>query len=138
MPVSQKSYLQFLPIFLMMSLIIWLSCISQPTFHSNYTGFLNTLPLPEALHRFLAGHYKLGHPFCYFLLTVITAATLRKQLLLTILLTFTLGASLELVQYFLPTRAASFVDLGYNLVGILFGAGIVWGVRVGKSVGWRL
>jgi len=32
---------------------------------------------------------------------------------------------LEGVQYFLPTRAASWVDLGYNLLGILVGAGIV-------------
>ncbi|MDT8445242.1 MAG: hypothetical protein RQ722_13185 [Desulfuromonadales bacterium] len=46
--------------------------------------------------------------------------------LLTILLVFSLGLLLEGVQYFLPTRAGSFVDLGYNLVGVVAGVGVVW------------
>ena len=35
----------------------------------------------------------------------------------------------EIVQFFLPTRAASFVDLGYNLVGVIAGTAIIWGAK---------
>ena len=50
--------------------------------------------------------------------------------LLTILLVFSLGTVLEGVQYFLPTRGASCLDLGYNLAGILVGVVIVWIFKV--------
>jgi len=54
---------------------------------------------------------------------------LRNRTLLTILLFFSLGLLLEGVQYFLLTRAGSWVDLGYNLVGVLAGTAIIWGVK---------
>jgi len=60
---------------------------------------------------------------------MITCICLRNRTLLTILLVFSLGAVLEAVQYFLPTRAASWVDLGYNLVGIIAGTAIIWSVK---------
>jgi VanZ family protein len=47
----------------------------------------------------------------------------------SILLVFSLGASLEIVQSFLPTRVASFLDLGYNMVGVIADAGIICGLK---------
>ncbi len=126
MLASPRQLTPWIPTLIMTVLIVWLSTISKPVFHANYTSFLDTLPLPEVIHRFMAGHYKIGHPLCYSLLAAITSVALRGRYLLVILLSFSLGVLLEAVQYLLPTRAGSFVDLGYNLSGVLVGAGVVW------------
>jgi len=98
-------------------------------FAGYYVDFLETLPLSDGAHRYLRAHYKIGHSLCYAILVAITCLCLRSRYLLSILLVFSLGALLEIVQYFIPTRAASFVDLGYNLVGVIAGTAIIWGVK---------
>ena len=119
----------------MLGLIIWLSTISQPVFHANYTGFLDLLPLPEMAHRFLLGHYKLGHPLCYAILTAILVWTLRGRYLLVLLMAFALGVVMEGLQHFLSTRSGDIVDLGYNLAGIIAGAGTIFLL---KTMGRRM
>jgi VanZ family protein len=122
---SSMQLIKYASIFLMLILIVWLSCISQSVFARYYVDFLDIFPLSDSSHHYLKAHYKLGHPLCYAILAAITCLCLRGRYFLSILLVFSLGVSLEIVQYFLPTRAASWVDLGYNLVGVIVGAGIV-------------
>jgi VanZ family protein len=126
---SSMHLIKYASIFLILILIVWLSCISQPVFAGYYVDFLDVLPLSDSTHHYLKAHYKIGHPLCYAILAAITCLCLRNRYILSILLVFSLGAALEIVQSFLPTRAASWVDLGYNLVGVIAGAGITWGLK---------
>ncbi len=97
-----------------------LSCISQPDFSDLYTGGLGFLPLTDSIRTFLVNHYKIGHSVLYSLLTVVFFYSLKKyQLLLAPLLAFTFGLTMELIQFLIPTRSNSFIDLGYNSVGIV-------------------
>ena len=111
------------------SLIILFSLIAQPVFSENYLRIVDAMTLPDALSLYLRTHYKIGHPLCYAILTAITSICLRRRYLIAILLPFSLGAILEFVQSFLPTRSASWIDLGYNLAGVLTGAALVWVVK---------
>ncbi|PNU18661.1 hypothetical protein C2E25_16420 [Geothermobacter hydrogeniphilus] len=105
------------------SLVVLLSCISQPTFESWYTHALGRLPLPDAARYYLINHYKLGHSLCYFLLTLTFGFTLRPRWPWLILAPFLLGVLLEIIQTTLPTRSGDWHDLLYNLAGI--GVGVV-------------
>ena len=121
--VGYKSLLLTAPIVL---LIVFFSCVDGDSFRQLYESSLRQLPLPDEWLIYLSRHYKFGHPFCYAILAAITFLCLLGRNLPTILLVFSLGTALEGVQYFLPTRGASWVDLGYNLAGILAGIAIVW------------
>ncbi len=110
-------------------LIVLFSSVDKATFMANYRGLIHSLPISDSSQRYLISHYKLGHPLCYAILAAITCLCLKNRYILSILLVFSLGASLEIVQYFLPTRAASWVDLGYNLVGVIAGTAIIWGLK---------
>ena len=134
MSPSLRQFL-YIPTLIMLGLIFWLSTISQPVFHANYTGFLDLLPLPEVAHRFLHGHYKLGHPLCYAIFTATVVLTLRGRYLFAVLVAFALGVAMEGVQHFLSTRSGDIVDLGYNLVGIIIGAGTIFLL---KTMGRRM
>ena len=126
MTVASRHLITWAPSLIMLSLIIWLSTINQPEFQIYYATLLDALPLPDAAFNYLQAHHKIGHSVCYGLLTVITCLCLRNRCLLAMLLVFSLGLLLEGVQVLLPTRSAQWMDIGYNLKGILAGAGLVF------------
>ncbi len=106
--------------------IVVFSCVDGNIFMQNYKLVLRQFPISDSWVTYLGNHYKIGHPICYAILALVTTISLRGRYLLTTLLLFSLGAALEGVQYFLPTRGSSVSDMFYNLGGILVGVGIVW------------
>ncbi len=111
--------------------IVVFSCVDGNLFMQDYKLVLQQFPISDSWVAYLSRNYKIGHPICYAILALVTTSSLRSRYLFTILALFSLGAALEGIQYFLPTRGPSLIDMVYNLSGILVGAGIVWVLRRG-------
>ena len=71
-------------VMIVLSLIVWQSCISQPVFAGYYFDFLDVLPLSDSTHHYLMAHYKLGHPLFYAILAAITCLCLKNRYLLSL------------------------------------------------------
>lgn len=56
-----------------------------------------------------------------------------KQRIYLFLSIIALGAVLELVQYLIPGRSFSYLDMAANLAGTLFGFGISWMFKLSKQ-----
>lgn len=74
----------------------------------------------------------LGHFICYALLGLsLTGIFSRRYIFLAPLVAVLFGVLMELVQVFIPSRDASFMDIGINVLGVVVGFGVylVW-VRI--------
>lgn len=75
---------------------------------------------------------KVGHFMAYAIMAYLglVAFNSRRASILVILFSFTLGIALELLQSFISGRDPSIADGIANFVGILFGAGLYFLIRV--------
>ena len=104
--------------------------------HCLFIILASTLPTTTGVS---IGHYdKLGHLLAYIVLSLLSSlafnnATLKKKMAL---FGFTLGACLEVVQYFVPGRSMSLADGIFNTLGIL--SGLLIYKFIGTSIENRL
>jgi VanZ family protein len=82
----------------------------------------------------IEGADKVAHYFMYLILTLALGKDLfflynsfsLKWWLLTILIPCTVGALMEVAQYFLPHRSASWADMGADAIGTVVGAVVAY------------
>ena len=79
MLASTKQTISWAAFLLTLTIIIYLSCISQPVSKNQYTAALDVLPIPETPHRYLLGHYKIGHSYWYAVLAVTACLCLKNR-----------------------------------------------------------
>jgi len=116
----------------MFMLIAVASCTSTQTFSEIYTLVAEFLSLSKTtLSMSLRDSPNFGHFVCYALLSLSLAGVFsRRHKILAPLLAGAFGVLMELVQIFIPSRDASFMDIGINVLGVAVGFGIYMLVRV--------
>ena len=104
------------------------SCTSRETFGEIYNFFAELLSLSRS-SLFLRNSPGLGHFICYTLLSFSLAGVFSQQRrFLAPLVAVGFGVLMEIVQSFIPSRDASFLDIGINFLGVCLGFGVylVW------------
>ena len=104
------------------------SCTSSETFSQIYTMVAEFLSLSRTtLSASLRGSPNLGHFLCYALLSLsLSGVFSRRNKFLAPLVAVGFGVLMEFVQFFIPSRDSSLLDIGFNTLGISFGFGIYW------------
>ena len=110
----------------MFMLIAVASCTSTQAFSEIYTLVAEFLSLSRTtLSTSFRESPNFGHFVCYALLSLsLTGVFARRRKILALLLAGVFGVVMELVQMFIPSRDASFMDIGINVLGIAVGYGI--------------
>ena len=99
------------------------SCTSTETFREIYDFVAELLSLSRSLS--LRDSPGWGHFICYALLSLSLAGVFaRGRKFLAPLVALGFGVLMEIVQGFIPSRDASFLDIGVNLLGISLGFGV--------------
>jgi len=69
----------------------------------------------------------LGHFICYALLSLSLAGVFsRRYKFFAPLVAVVFGVMMELVQMSIPSRDASLMDIGINILGVALGFGVYW------------
>ena len=110
----------------MFILIAVASCTSTQTFSEIYTLVAELLSLSTTtLSVSLRASPNFGHFVCYAVLSLsLTGVFSRRRKFLAPLLAGGFGVVMELVQMFIPSRDASFMDIGINVLGVAVGFGV--------------
>lgn len=110
----------------MFMLITVASCTSTQTFSEIYTLVAEFLSLSTTtLSMSLRASPGFGHFICYAVLSLsLTGVFSYRRKLLAPLLAMVYGVVMELVQIFIPSRDASFADIGINTLGVAVGFGV--------------
>lgn len=113
------------------------SCTSSEVFSEIYTMVTEFLSISRSsLSASLRGSPNFGHFVCYAVLSLSLAGVFsHRRCLLAPLLAGTFGVAMELVQMFIPSRDASLMDIGVNVLGVAVGFGVylVWVVYKRKK-----
>ena len=107
-------------------LIAVASCTSIQAFNEIYTLVAEFLSLSTTtLSMSLRASHNFGHFVCYAMLSLSLAGVFsRRHKILAPLLAGIFGVVMELVQMFIPSRDASFPDIGINVLGAALGFGV--------------
>jgi VanZ family protein len=102
------------------------SCTSAQDFYFIYMKIAEFLSLSTAnLSMSLRGSPNLGHFLCYMLLSFSLSGVFPRRYILTAPLVAVLfGMFMEFVQVFIPSRDASLMDIGINILGAGIGFGV--------------
>ena len=110
----------------MIMLIAVASCTSTQAFSELYTMVAEFLSLSRTtLSMSLRQSPNLGHFVCYALLSLSLSGVFSdRRKFLAPLVAGSFGVVMELVQMFIPSRYASFMDIGFNVLGVAVGFGV--------------
>ncbi len=110
----------------MFMLLAVASCTSTQAFSEIYTLVAEFLSLSRTtLSTSLRASPNFGHFVCYAMLSLsLTGVFSRRRKILAPLLAGVFGVVMELVQMFIPSRDASFTDIGINVLGVAVGFGV--------------
>jgi VanZ family protein len=119
----------------MVVVLVVASCTSQQMFVEIYRLVAEFLLFSKtSLSLTLRESPGLGHFLCYCLLSFsLSGVFSRRFILFAPLVAVVFGMLMEGVQIFIPSRDASFGDIGINLLGVGVGVGLyfLWGRVVG-------
>lgn len=111
-----------LPIFIVLSIIGIFSCIH----HENVSLIYNILGASVGLsppwiktHTIEISNY--GHMMAYCLLFILLSGWQQMHYLKSSAIVLIIAGGFEVIQLWLPLREGDIKDLGYNILGILFG-----------------
>jgi VanZ family protein len=116
------------------------SCTSTQTFHEIYSLIADFLSL-DTITSSLRSSPGWGHFICYTLLSFsLSGVFSRRNLFIAPVMAVSFGVLMEFVQSFIPSRDASLMDIGINLLGVVLGFGIymLWVTYVRPSDKSRL
>ncbi|MGA9575902.1 MAG: VanZ family protein [Lysobacterales bacterium] len=104
------------------------SCTSSETFSEIYTLVTEFFSISRsALSASLRSSPYFGHFICYTLLSLSLAGVFsRRNKFLAPLVAGVFGLLMEGVQFFIPSRDSSLLDMGVNIFGIAVGFGTYW------------
>jgi hypothetical protein len=107
----------------MFLLIAVASCTSTQMFNEIFTLVAEFLSLSRtSLALTLRGSPNLGHFLCYALLSLsLSGVFSRRDKYLAPIVAGLFGVMMEIVQIFIPSRDASLLDIGVNILGIAIG-----------------
>ena len=121
----------------MFLLIAVASCTSREMFGEIYMMVAEFLSLSKTfLSMSLRASPGLGHFLCYALLSFsLSGVFSHRNIFIAPVVAVLFGVLMEFVQFFIPSRDASLVDIGINFLGILLGIGvyILWVTYVRPS-----
>ncbi len=102
------------------------SCTSTQAFNVVYTEVAGFFSLGGTmLARWLRASPEFGHFIGYALLSLsLSGALSRRRIFVAPLLAVLFGLLMEGVQLFIPTRDASLMDIGINILGVAMGFGL--------------
>lgn len=111
-----------IPTFIVLSIIGIFSCIH----HENVSLIYNILGASVGLgppwvktHTIEISNY--GHMIAYCLLFILLSGWQQTHYLKSSVIVLIVAGGFEVIQLWIPLREADFKDLGYNMLGILFG-----------------
>ena len=112
----------------MLVLLAVASCTSTQTFSEIYNLVAEFLRLSKtSLSMTIRESAGLGHFICYTVLSLsLTGVFSHGHRLLAPLVALGFGVLMESVQIFIPSREASFLDVGINFLGVSLGFGVYW------------
>ena len=110
----------------MLVLIAIASCTSAQTFGEIYNLVAEFLSLSKtSLSITLRSSPGLGHFICYALLSLSLAGVFSSRFkFLAPLVAVGYGVIMEMVQITIPSRDASLMDIGINVLGVALGFGV--------------
>jgi len=102
------------------------SCTSSEVFSEIYSMVTELLSISRSnLSASLRGSPNFGHFICYAMLSLSLAGVFsHRRKFLAPMLGGTFGVVMELVQMFIPSRDASLLDIGVNVLGVSVGYGL--------------
>ncbi len=102
------------------------SCTSDETFAEIYKLVTEFLSISKtSLSMTLRENAALGHFLSYALLSFFLAGIFsRRHLFFAPMIAVVFGILMEIVQIFIPSRGASVMDIGVDILGILLGLGV--------------
>ncbi len=108
---------------LTLTLLTVASCTSSEDFNRFFQNTSIFLSLDESVvSRWLLQHSTVGHAVAYTVLCFVLSLTFSGQrLFVASLLACCFGLLMEGIQAFIPTRGASWADMGSNVLGVSIG-----------------
>jgi len=117
-----------MPAISMLVLLSVASCTSNQAFNEVFAQVTQLLSLSgTSLSAWLITHSGMGHLMCYAMLSLALSGVFsRQRMFVAPLVAVSFGFLMEGVQIFIPTRGASLMDIGINILGVAIGFALYW------------
>ena len=128
-----------MPAAVMFIMLTIASCTTSQGFNAVYTEVVGFFSLGgTVVATWLRANSEFGHFIGYLLLSLSLCVALSRRLFIVApLIAVIFGLMMEVAQVFIPTRGASLTDMGFNVLGVVFGFGLyfLWLTLLPRNMG---